>query len=83
MKNYLYAIVFLIIFTSNLHAQCKRGEQLRITNDVEIKVVDCREATRLFIMKDGIHIQLNMNRKIDVLNYLVVLLNIIGVAIGS
>ena len=47
MKNYVYAIVFLIIFTSGLHAQCKRGEQLRITNDVEIKVVDCREATRL------------------------------------
>ena len=38
MKNYLYAIVFLIIFTSGLHAQCKRGEQLRITNDVEIKI---------------------------------------------
>ena len=47
MKNYLYTIVFLIIFTSGLHAQCKRGEQLRITNDVEIKIVDCREATRL------------------------------------
>ena len=39
MKNYLYAIVFLIIFTSGLHAQCKRGEQLRITNDVEIKKI--------------------------------------------
>ena len=47
MKNYLYVIVFLIVFNSALHAQCKRGEQLRITNDVEIKVVDCREATRL------------------------------------
>ena len=47
MKNYIYTIVFLIIFTSGLYAQCKRGEQLRITNDVEIKVVDCREATRL------------------------------------
>ena len=47
MKKYLYAIVFTIIFLSGLNAQCKRGEQLRITNDVEIKVVDCREATRL------------------------------------
>ena len=52
MKNYLYVIVFLIVFNSGLHAQCKRGEQLRITNDVEIKVVDCREATRL-IYNDG------------------------------
>ena len=47
MKNYLYVIIFLIVFNSGLHSQCKRGEQLRITNDVEIKVVDCREATRL------------------------------------
>ena len=56
MKNYLYAIVFLIIFTSGLHAQCKRGEQLRITNDVEIKIVDCREATRLIYNLSLIHI---------------------------
>ena len=47
MKNLLYIIALLIIFVSSLDAQCKRGEQLRITNDVEIKVVDCREATRL------------------------------------
>jgi tetratricopeptide (TPR) repeat protein len=47
MKNFLYMMTLLIIFASNLDAQCKRGEQLRITNDVEIKVVDCREATRL------------------------------------
>jgi len=47
MKNLLYTIALLIIFVSSLDAQCKRGEQLRITNDVEIKVVDCREATRL------------------------------------
>ena len=47
MKKYLYAIIFAVIFLSGLNAQCKRGEQLRITNDVEIKVVDCREATRL------------------------------------
>ena len=47
MKKYLYAIIFTVIFLSGLNAQCKRGEQLRITNDVEIKVVDCREATRL------------------------------------
>ncbi len=47
MKKYLYAIIFTVIFFSGLNAQCKRGEQLRITNDVEIKVVDCREATRL------------------------------------
>ena len=47
MKKYLYVIIFAVIFLSGLNAQCKRGEQLRITNDVEIKVVDCREATRL------------------------------------
>ena len=40
-------IIILALFLSNLEAQCKRGEELRITNDVEIKVVDCREATRL------------------------------------
>jgi len=47
MKKYFYAVIFAIIFLSGLNAQCKRGEELRITNDVEIKVVDCREATRL------------------------------------
>lgn len=52
MKNFLYMMALLIIFASNVDAQCKRGEQLRITNDVEIKVVDCREATRL-IYNDG------------------------------
>ena len=83
MKNYLYAIVFLIIFTSGLHAQCKRGEQLRITNDVEIKLLIVEKLPDLSIMKDGIHIPLNMNRKIDVLNYLVVLLNTTGAVIGS
>ena len=35
MKNFLYIIALLIIFASNLDAQCKRGEQLRITNDVK------------------------------------------------
>ena len=45
MKKYLFAVIVLFMFTSSLEAQCKRGEQLRITNDVEIKVVDCREAT--------------------------------------
>ena len=47
MRKYLFAVIVLFMFTSSLEAQCKRGEQLRITNDVEIKVVDCREATRL------------------------------------
>lgn len=47
MKKFFYFTVFLTLFLSSLDAQCKRGEQLRITNDVEIKVVDCREATRL------------------------------------
>ena len=47
MKKYLFAISILFMFASSIEAQCKRGEQLRITNDVEIKVVDCREATRL------------------------------------
>ena len=47
MKNFIYFLTFIIFLTCNIEAQCKRGEQLRITNDVEIKVVDCREATRL------------------------------------
>ena len=47
MKKNIFAIIVLFIFMTDLNAQCKRGEQLRITNDVEIKVVDCREATRL------------------------------------
>ena len=47
MKKYLFIIIAIFIISSNLEAQCKRGEQLRITNDIEIKVVDCREATRL------------------------------------
>ena len=53
MRNYLWTIIGLsILFSASLDAQCRRGEQLRITNDVEIKVVDCREATRL-IYNDG------------------------------
>ena len=52
MKKYLFIIIAIFIISSNLEAQCKRGEQLRITNDVEIKVVDCREATRL-IFNEG------------------------------
>jgi|TARA_B110000263_G_scaffold134214_1_gene116558 tetratricopeptide (TPR) repeat protein len=53
MRNYLWTIIGLIIlFSASLDAQCKRGEKLRITNDIEIKVVDCREATRL-IYNDG------------------------------
>ena len=47
MRKYFFAVIVLFMFASSLEAQCKRGEQLRITNDVEIKVVDCREATRL------------------------------------
>ena len=47
MKKNIFAIIILFTFMTDLEAQCKRGEQLRITNDVEIKVVDCREATRL------------------------------------
>ena len=47
MRNFLFTTALLMFFASNLYAQCKRGEQLRITNDVEIIVVDCREATRL------------------------------------
>ena len=47
MNKYLFIIITIFTISSNLDAQCKRGEQLRITNDVEIKVVDCREATRL------------------------------------
>ena len=47
MRNFWTLIGLCILFSVSLDAQCRRGEQLRITNDVEIKVVDCREATRL------------------------------------
>ena len=53
MKKYLWIIIGLnILFSTSLDAQCKRGEELRITNDVEIKEVDCREAMRL-MYNDG------------------------------
>ena len=47
MRKIIFYSILLLITVSFIEAQCKRGEQLRITNDVEIKVVDCREATRL------------------------------------
>ena len=53
MKKYLWVVIGLnILFSTSLDAQCKRGEELRITNDVETKVVDCREAMRL-MYNDG------------------------------
>jgi tetratricopeptide (TPR) repeat protein len=47
MKKLIYFLTLTVFLLCSVDAQCKRGEQLRITNDVEIKVVDCREATRL------------------------------------
>ena len=47
MKEKILLLILLLVCISTTNAQCKRGENLRITNDVEIKVVDCREATRL------------------------------------
>ena len=46
-SKFLLLFLSVLLSSSLLEAQCKRGEQLRITNDVEIKVLDCREATRL------------------------------------
>ena len=83
MKKYLFITLAIFIISSNLEAQCKRGDQLRITNDIEIKVVDCREATRLIYNEGWYPYSLNMNKKIDVLSYLAVLPNIIEVVIGS
>ena len=47
MKKFILYTVLILITVSSADAQCKRGEKLRITNDVEIKITDCREATRL------------------------------------
>jgi len=47
MKKFILYIILILITVSSADAQCKRGEKLRITNDVEIKITDCREATRL------------------------------------
>jgi len=47
MRKFILYIILILITVSSADAQCKRGEKLRITNDVEIKITDCREATRL------------------------------------
>ncbi len=47
MKKFITYTILILITVSSADAQCKRGEKLRITNDVEIKITDCREATRL------------------------------------
>ena len=47
MKKFILYTILILITVSSADAQCKRGEKLRITNDVEIKITDCREATRL------------------------------------
>jgi len=47
MKKFIIYTILILITVSSADAQCKRGEKLRITNDVEIKITDCREATRL------------------------------------
>ena len=47
MKKFILYTILILITVSSTDAQCKRGEKLRITNDVEIKITDCREATRL------------------------------------
>ena len=47
MKKFILYTILILITISSADAQCKRGEKLRITNDVEIKITDCREATRL------------------------------------
>jgi tetratricopeptide (TPR) repeat protein len=47
MKKLIYFLTLTVFFLCSVEAQCKRGEKLRITNDVEIKIVDCRDATRL------------------------------------
>ena len=47
MKKLIIYTILILIMVSSADAQCKRGEKLRITNDVEIKITDCREATRL------------------------------------
>ena len=65
MKKYLFIIIAIFIISSNLEAQCKRGEQLRITNDIEIKVVDCREATRLIYNEGWYPYSIEYEQEID------------------
>ncbi len=52
-KRYLSNMLIIILFfCSTLDAQCRRGETLRISNGIETKEVDCREATRLIYNED-------------------------------
>ena len=46
-KNMWNFLIVSILFFSVLDAQCRRGETLRISNGVETKELDCRDATRL------------------------------------
>ena len=45
-------LIIILFFCSVLDAQCRRGETLRISNGIETKEVDCREATRLIYNED-------------------------------
>ena len=51
MNKYLSSLLIAIVFfCDTLEAQevkCRRGDMVRITNGVEIKVAECRVATRL------------------------------------
>ena len=46
-KNIWNFFIVGILFFSILDAQCRRGDKLRISNGVETKELDCRDATRL------------------------------------
>ena len=45
-------LIITLFFCTVLDAQCRRGETLRISNGIEIKEVECREATRLIYNED-------------------------------
>ena len=55
MRNYLWTIIGLgILFSASLDAQCRRGEQLRITNDVEEPNEPSDYFKRVFKTKDSV-----------------------------
>jgi len=45
-------LIITLFFCSVLDAQCRRGETLRVSNGIETKEVECREATRLIYNED-------------------------------
>ena len=82
-KNIWNFFIVGILFFSILDAQCRRGDKLRISNGVETKELDCRDATRLIYNEGWYPYSIEMKEMIDVLSLQAVLNNIMLPAIGS